>query len=539
MTVDAGRPRSVACMYEMAPDYRSGTTVKEAEGKIIMRLLIFVRVGIYGTILLVIMVLLVKARRESVFSQKRVSPILVPFRRAAVYLYKRELRRRNRRHSGHRAASILLSEQARTDLVAIDASGQIGRRTAAYMIDKIMLLILCLVGGAVIGMILALRGQQEHVLQGDHSSAIVRPSYGEGDTTVRLTGTVEGETSEYDITVSERQYTSKEAEALFCELETLLPTWILGDNQDTAHVRSRLLLASSYEDYPFTLSYSSSNYAVVRDNGTVCNDELEEGEHVDLILHVRGTYQGYVYTTDIPITVLARIRSTQERFEDAVQSALSDADADTIYGRSFYLPEVISGVRMEWSESSKDQSTSLFILVLFAGGVGCYIKDRQLREQVERRERQMTIDYPQVVSKVTLFLGAGMSIRNIFYKLGEDYQRGRDEGREIHYVYEEIQLMCRELDSGVSEISAYRNFATRCRLRPYTKFISLLTQNLQKGNNALLGALEDEASAAFEERKNIARQMGEEAGTKMLLPMMLMLIITLVIIVVPAYLGFV
>ena len=42
---------------------------------------------------------------------------------------------------------------------------------------------------------------------------------------------------------------------------------------------------------------------------------------------------------------------------------------------------------------------------------------------------------------------------------------------------------------------------------------------------------------AFLERKNIAKRLGEEAGTKLLLPMFLMLAVVLVIVIGPAFLS--
>lgn len=42
----------------------------------------------------------------------------------------------------------------------------------------------------------------------------------------------------------------------------------------------------------------------------------------------------------------------------------------------------------------------------------------------------------------------------------------------------------------------------------------------------------------MEQRKNLAKRLGEEAGTKLLLPMMLMLSIIMVLIIVPALIKF-
>ena len=44
--------------------------------------------------------------------------------------------------------------------------------------------------------------------------------------------------------------------------------------------------------------------------------------------------------------------------------------------------------------------------------------------------------------------------------------------------------------------------------------------------------------AAFEQRKNLAKKLGEEAGTKLLLPLFLMLGVVMIMMVVPAFLAF-
>ena len=50
--------------------------------------------------------------------------------------------------------------------------------------------------------------------------------------------------------------------------------------------------------------------------------------------------------------------------------------------------------------------------------------------------------------------------------------------------------------------------------------------------------MKEESRIAFEDRKNEARKRGEEAGTKMLIPMMLMLCMVMIMIMVPAFLTF-
>ena len=70
------------------------------------------------------------------------------------------------------------------------------------------------------------------------------------------------------------------------------------------------------------------------------------------------------------------------------------------------------------------------------------------------------------------------------------------------------------------------------------KFGALLEQNLKQGTTGLVLRLREEAEAAFEERKNLARRLSEEAETRLMLPMFMMLFMVLTVIMVPAFLSF-
>ena len=100
---------------------------------------------------------------------------------------------------------------------------------------------------------------------------------------------------------------------------------------------------------------------------------------------------------------------------------------------------------------------------------------------------------------------------------------------------EEMKIAFNEMENGVSERAACENFGKRCRLLPYMRFAGLLGQNLTKGSVSVLPLLEQEAIDAFEERKEAAKRAGEEAGTKLLIPMAGMLVIILAMIMYAAF----
>ena len=68
--------------------------------------------------------------------------------------------------------------------------------------------------------------------------------------------------------------------------------------------------------------------------------------------------------------------------------------------------------------------------------------------------------------------------------------------------------------------------------------MSIIIQNQKKGMEGLKDSLSTERRNAFDERKQEATRLGEEAGTKLLLPMMMMMGVVLMIIVIPAYFSF-
>ena len=163
-------------------------------------------------------------------------------------------------------------------------------------------------------------------------------------------------------------------------------------------------------------------------------------------------------------------------------------------------------------------------------------QEQELEKRERQRKRQLILDYPEILFKMAMLLGAGLTIRAAFEKIAEEYRKRKQ--KNPRYVYEEMLCVCREMENGLGEAAAYEAFGKRCQDARYIKLGSVLSQSLRKGAAGLPELLEREAAAGFEERKQTARKLGEEAGTKLLFPMMLMLGLVLVILMVPAVFNF-
>lgn len=70
-----------------------------------------------------------------------------------------------------------------------------------------------------------------------------------------------------------------------------------------------------------------------------------------------------------------------------------------------------------------------------------------------------------------------------------------------------------------------------------SRFITVILQNMRKGNAEMVAVLRLQANECWDLRKHTAKRLGEEASTKLLLPLMLMFLAILIIVGTPALLA--
>jgi len=159
-----------------------------------------------------------------------------------------------------------------------------------------------------------------------------------------------------------------------------------------------------------------------------------------------------------------------------------------------------------------------------AAGVMFYYADTKITDIIKDRVREISRDFAGVVSKMALLINAGMITREAWEKIAET-----GEGT----LYNEMRVAVSDMNNGVSEVDAYIAFGTRCGVPLIKKFISMLAQNLSKGNKELVDFLKAETAVCWEEKKHIVRRQGEEAGNKLMIPLGMILIGIFVMILVP------
>lgn len=175
-----------------------------------------------------------------------------------------------------------------------------------------------------------------------------------------------------------------------------------------------------------------------------------------------------------------------------------------------------------------DQGLAAFGVILM--GAVIYFADNELDERIKKRRLAIQMDFPDFLNKLVLLINAGMTVSRA-------WEKAVRENRKKSVLYDELDAVLVQVKAGKSEYQAYEDFSKRCRTPEITRFVSVLIQNLKKGNSDMVSMLRLQANECWEMRKNAAKKLGEEASTKLLFPMMIMFVAILIIVATPAILA--
>ena len=318
-------------------------------------------------------------------------------------------------------------------------------------------------------------------------------------------------------------------EAAILTLDETLP----GENSSLDEVRQDLAFPETLEDGDVQVCWTTVPYGVIDESGRLLGSEDVDG----VLVEIQGTLtcggKEALYT--VYAKVFPQEMPKEEQLHQSILNELSREDSEHGSKAILELPAEVDGRKLYWLYARENPVSKVLGLTLLTALVIWIGMDQQVHRQAKERQTQLLLDYPDLMWKLAMLLGAGMSMKGAFWRLSGQYQR---EKKEIHYVYEELTCACYEMQSGIAEADAYERFGRRCQMPEYIRLGTVLSQNLRKGTKGLNTMLEQEAAASFTERKNNARKLGEKAGTKLLFPMLLMLGIVLVILMVPAFLSF-
>lgn len=352
------------------------------------------------------------------------------------------------------------------------------------------------------------------------------------DKTVELSASADGKEKEVSIEVPHARYTKQEITKKFQEAKSYVNRKYLGENSTADKISKPLCLVEAIPGSAIAVEWKLGADGLIQEDGSISNENLEESRQTEIT--VVFTYGEERESMTKQLTILPRQKTREELYWEQWKRQLEINQEKSLSEEYLPLPQQVEGKKIRYREKTVSTSAMITGLCLFGVAAIFLMREEKLRKELAKREKELRTDYPELVEQFVLLIGAGLNVKGAWERIVCDYQKqGRRERK--HYVYEEMQVSVYEMESGMSEARAYELFGKRTGLLAYMKFCTLLVQNLKKGSDDLLKVLEYEVADAFRERKENAKTLGEEAGTKLLLPMMLMLVIVFVIILYAAF----
>lgn len=263
------------------------------------------------------------------------------------------------------------------------------------------------------------------------------------------------------------------------------------------------------------------------------------GTKLPIRLNGRLIISERVYRKIISLQVMNKVKDkllllySGEKPETVYKSFISELTKRSICGTVCAVFMIIVGVCFDVSKLPYFLIISMVLIILFP-----YSMLYGLDKSIKSRNSQLIFDYPDFINQFALLVGAGSSMTAAIEKcVGYYTERKRKKEGGYHFLYEELDYLVKEIKRGVNEAVAYERLGKRIRLLPYMKLTTMLVQNLKKGNKYIINQLNMTVIEAYEKKRDNIRKQGEEAGAKLLLPMMLEFLLVLIIIMYPALMA--
>lgn len=340
-----------------------------------------------------------------------------------------------------------------------------------------------------------------------------------------------GKQEQVTIHVAKKQYTKEQINSIFRKRKDELIKKILNKNKSLNHVNQSLNLVTSIGKEKIMVSWSISDSEKIDYDGELSENISSEGEIVVLTATMMLEKNTQEYCFAVNVFPPVKKSNKEEKLQEYINK-------NQQYEENVKLPEQINGEKVRYQKVSSDVSKFILPIGIIITILLFILKDTDLKKEVEKRNLQMKNDYPEIVSKILLYYGTGLSIKGVIEKIVNGYEEEKEQEKDLfRYAYEELSMCFIKIKSGVSESVAINEYGERCRLHCYIKLAGLIEQNMRRGTKDLSLVLKAELKEAMNEKKNNILKNGGQISTKLLGPMVIMLVISIVIIMVPAFMS--
>lgn len=334
-----------------------------------------------------------------------------------------------------------------------------------------------------------------------------------------------------EVNVEKRRYSTSELHELFLACHDLIKDFLSIDS-GSGYVSEDLSFESALPQSPLSWEWVSLDESIITSEGVIKTPKESYAQVVCI-----ASYGEWSESCSFEFLIKPNEDIKRRYVKESVEELIRQRQEDTSENESFELPGQIDDVEIHYTEKESKDAFKYLLIAVIACIVVFVAFFYDSKNEVKNKKSEILYEYPVVIQKLVMYISAGMTVRNAWSRICEGrYRNATDKSSKGSLgIYEEMIITENEIKTGVSESIAYEHFGERINDNTIIRFTTLLSQNIRKGSTSLSQLLSEESQRAFELRMNNARKKGEEAGTKLLLPMALLLIVVTVMIMIPAF----
>lgn len=160
-----------------------------------------------------------------------------------------------------------------------------------------------------------------------------------------------------------------------------------------------------------------------------------------------------------------------------------------------------------------NKNTMLLYLAIFTVPIGYLAPEQWIRTKLRQRQAAIKKELPYMLNGIAIMSEAGLNLVPAL----QEFARKEDS-----ILANELQKVVQDISVGYSQVAALERMADRCQVDEVNRFISALSQSIERGSSGITIVLRDQASEVWEARKKDAQHLGEQASMKLFLPLLIL-----------------
>ena len=264
--------------------------------------------------------------------------------------------------------------------------------------------VLCILLGIILAVVGYLVEKRDGALE--EGNRLNRYAYGEGERQqeVWVRGLWEKEIP-VEIALGEREYAEEDAKKALLEAGGKLADLIRGNNPSLQEVREDLHLVGWLEEEGIRVRWTPEDAEWIQTDGTVLNEECpEKGIQTELTASLQAGAFSREYR--FPVMLYPPLRTKQQEKEAGFKQLLKQMDEAQRTEGQLVLPKMYEGKNLSYRVRG-DREYLLFPVLGIAAAILLPLYEKQKEsEEKKKKKRELMEDYPEIVSKLTVFSGA-------------------------------------------------------------------------------------------------------------------------------------